>query len=301
MLWAGTDDGKLWVTENEGAAWTDLTEHLPKSVKGQWISRVEASHFDAKVAYLAVDAHRTGSFAPLAFRTADGGKTWTSFSGDLPADGPVKVVREDLSNPDLLFAGTEFALFASLDKGQHWLKVGGLPTVAVDDIVIQPRERDLVVATHGRSIFVLDDIGPLEELVDSVQRKDAHLFPVKKTFGINLLPGFAESLGTTVYRGENPPIGATISYYLREFTGESVKISISNAADQAVANLSGSNAPGLNRVVWDLKMTKDLLTEYGGEGQLFVKPGTYTATMTYGKYTQKQKFDVEIAKGLETK
>lgn len=301
MLWAGTDDGKLWITENEGASWTDLTEHLPKNVKGQWISRIEPSHFDPKVAYIAIDAHRTGVFSPLVFRTADGGKTWVSAAGDLPGDGPVKVVREDLSNPELLFAGTEFALFTSLDKGNHWVKIGGLPTVAVDDIVIHPRERDLVVATHGRSIYILDDIRPLEELVDSVQKKEAHLFTPRKAFGINLLPGFVESLGTTVYRGENPPIGALINYYVKEFTGEPVKISISNSSDQPVANLTGPNSPGINRVVWDLKMTKDLLTEYGGEGQLFVKPGTYTVSLSYGKFKQKQKVLVEIAKGLETK
>ncbi len=301
MLWAGTDDGKIWITENEGASWVDLTENLPKGVKGQWISRIEPSHFDAKAAYLTIDAHRSGNYAPLVFRTADGGKTWISVAGNLPAEGPAKVVREDLSNPNLLFGGTEFALFTSLDRGEHWVKIGSLPTVAVDDIVIQPRERDLVVATHGRSLYILDDIRPLEELVDSVQKKEAYLFTPRKAFGINLLPGFVESLGTTVYRGENPPQGVIINYYLKEFTGEPVKVSISNAADQPVANLTGSNSPGINRVIWDLRMSKDLLTEYGGEGQLFVSPGTYTVSMSYGKFKQKQKVQVEIAKGLETK
>jgi hypothetical protein len=167
--------------------------------------------------------------------------------------------------------------------------------------VIQPQERDLVVATHGRSIFILDDIRPFEELVDSVQKNEAHLFTPRKAFGINLLPGFVESLGTTVYRGDNPPQGSLINYFVKEFTGEPVKISISNSSDQPVANLTGPNSPGINRVVWDLKMTKDLLTEYGGEGQLFVKPGTYTVSLSYGKFKQKQKVQIEIAKGLETK
>ncbi|MDD8017327.1 MAG: hypothetical protein PHP42_03020 [Bacteroidota bacterium] len=301
LLWAGTDDGKLWITENEGGIWNDLTENLPKSIKGQWISRIEPSHFDAKVAYLAVDGHRTGNYSPLLLRTSDGGKSWTNISGNLPANGPVKVVREDLVNPELLFVGTEFGLFTSLDKGEHWIKVGELPTVAVDDIVIHPRERDLVIATHGRSLFILDDIRPLEELVDSVQTKDVHLFTPRNAFGTNLFSGWMESSGTTIFRGANPPQGALINYYIKEFTGEAVTIAISNSADQVVANLTGTNTPGVNRVVWELKMTKDLLTEYGGEGQFFVRPGEYTITLTYGKLTQKQKIKVDIAAGLETK
>ncbi len=301
MLWAGTDDGKLWITENEGQTWTDLTENLPKNAKGLWISRIEPSHFDAKVAYLAVSGYRTGNYSPLLYRTADGGKSWASIAGDLPKDEPAKVIREDLSNADLLFVGTEFGLYTSIDKGERWMKVGDVPTVAVDDIVIHPRERDLVIATHGRSLFILDDIRPLEELVDSVQTKDAYLFSPRKAFGRNLLSGWVESHGTTEYRGANPPQGAMLNYYLKEYTGDGIKISIENSAGHVVANLSGSNNPGINRVVWDLKMTKDLLTDYGGEGQLFVSSGEYTVTLSYGKITHKQKLQVEIAKGLLTK
>jgi photosystem II stability/assembly factor-like uncharacterized protein len=301
MLWAGTDDGKFWITENDGDTWTDLTDNLPKNVKGNWISRVEPSHFDQKVAYLAVDAHRSNNFVPLAFRTSDGGKTWNSIAGNLPVDGPVKVVREDLINANLLFAGTEFHLYVSTDRGEQWSLFGDLPTVAVDDIVIHPRENDLVIATHGRSIYVVDDIRPLQEFADSVRAKDLYLAKPRRAFGRNLLPGFVDMNGTTVYRGANPPEGAILTYYIKEFKGEGVSITIADSAGRTVANLAGTNAPGFNRVVWDLKISKDLLTDYGGQGQTFVRPGEYTISLSSGKLKHSQKITVDIAPGLETR
>src|SRR6185503_5870028 len=132
---------------------------------------------DPLVAYVAIDGHRNGNYHPYLYRTGDGGKTWQSVVGNLPDGGPVKVVREDPKNPSLLFAGTEFGLWASLDRGVRWSLVGRLPTVAIDDILIHPRDHDLLAATHGRSIYILDDIGPLEELTPEVQRKDAIYSP----------------------------------------------------------------------------------------------------------------------------
>jgi photosystem II stability/assembly factor-like uncharacterized protein len=299
-LWAATDDGKLWLTENDGGAWADLTAQLPAAAKGQWISRIEASWADAKLAYLAVDAHRSGTFAPLAWRTADAGRTWQSIAGDLPAEGPVKLVREDPKNPSVLYAGTEFGLFVSLDRGARWTKLGSLPTVAVDDILVHPRELDLVVATHGRSLYVIDDVSPLEQLTPETLAKDAHLFPPRTAFGTNPLTGWADWSGQGVYRGENPPEGAILSFYLREFTGDEVKIAIKNAAGRPVANLKAPGTPGLGRVAWDLKPTKDLKTEYGGQPTRFVAPGEYTVTLSRGHAKEEQKLKVEIAPGLET-
>jgi hypothetical protein len=301
LLWAGTDDGKLWITEDDGGRWTELTASLPPAVKGQWISRVEAGQHDAKVAYLAVDAHRTQNYAPLAYRTADGGRTWQSIAGDLPADHPVKVVREDPRNPDLLYAGTEFALFASFDRGQHWAKLGGLPTVAVDDILVHPRDHDLIVATHGRSLYVLDDIRPLQELSAEVRARSAHLFPPRPVLGMNEMEGWADWGGTAVFRGENPPEGALFTYWIKAYTGEPAKISIKSAGGVPVANLTGSNGPGLHRLNWNLKPTKDLLTEYGGQGALFVPPGEYTVTLTHGDAKDERKLKVDIAPGIETR
>jgi photosystem II stability/assembly factor-like uncharacterized protein len=301
LLWAGTDDGRIWVTENDGEKWIDLTAGLPAAAKGQWIGRIEPSGSDAKVAYLAVEAYRTGNEAPLLYRTADTGKTWKSVAGNLPANGPVKVVREDPQNPSLLWAGTAFGLFVSFDQGGSWTKFGDLPTVEVDDIQVHPRERDLVVATHGRSLYVVDDISPLEKLTREASEMDAVLFAPRPAFGTNLLPGWVDWNGKAVFRGKNPPEGAIINFWIREYTGEGVKISIANALDQPVASLEAPGTPGFNRVVWDLKPTKELLAEAGGQGKKFVRPGEYTVTLTYGKTKLKEKLKVAIAEGIETR
>jgi photosystem II stability/assembly factor-like uncharacterized protein len=301
LLWAGTDDGKLWITENDGGSWTDLTASLPAAVKGQWISRVEASPSDAAVAYLAVGAFRTGNHAPLAYRTADRGRTWQSIAGDLPADGPVKVVREDPRNPQLLYAGTEFGLFTSPDRGAHWWKLGDLPPVPVDDILVHPRDHDLVIGTHGRSLYVIDDVRPLQALTPEVRAKDAHLFPLRPAEAVHQMPGFADWNGTAVFRGVNPPEGALITYYVKAATGDPVKIAIKTAAGAAVANLTGPGTPGLNRVSWDLKPTTDVLTEYGGEGRLHVPAGEYTVGLSFGKTKHEEKLTVTVAPGVETR
>ncbi len=302
LLWAGTDDGKLWKTENDGGAWTDLTPSLPAAVKGVWISRIEASHHDPLVAYVAIDGHRTGKYTPWLLRTADGGKSWQNIAGSLPDGGPVKVVREDAKNSNLLFAGTEFGLWASVDRGTRWFKLGKLPTVAVDDIVIHPRDLDLLAATHGRSIYILDDIRPLQELTPEVRRKPAHLFSVRSALGRYLLPGWADWSGTAVFRGENPPEGALINFWIRRYTGDEVKIAITNSKGQPVANLTAPGTPGISRIAWDLKLTKDLMIQYGGEGpDKLVPPGEYTVALSYGDLTEKQTFRVDIAPGIETR
>lgn len=301
LLWAGTDDGKLWVTENAGGQWRDLSSALPAAVRGEWIMRIEASRHDPNVAYLAVDAHRSGNYAPLLYRTPDLGRTWTSIAGDLPADGPVKVVREDPARAGLLFAGTEFGLFVTLDGGGRWTPLGGLPTVAVDDILIHPRDRDLVAATHGRSLYVIDDITALAELTPEVAAREAHLFTPPPALARHPLPGFADWNGAAVYRGENPPAGVAFTFWVREPTGEPVRIRITDERDQPVAKLEAAGLPGIGRLAWDLRPGKDLLNQYGGEGPLFVRPGTYKATLTYGKAKSEQKVVVTVAPGVETR
>ncbi|HUR36285.1 MAG TPA: hypothetical protein VM009_00605, partial [Terriglobales bacterium] len=245
LLWAATDDGKVWVTQDDGANWTDLTANLPAAIKSQWISRVEPSWKDPNVAYLAVPAYRSGNFAPLAYRTGDGGKTWESITSNLPADGPVKVVREDPVNPDLLFAGTEFGLFASLNRGGSWVKFGDLPTVAVDDILIHSRDRDLLIATHGRSLFISDDIRALEEMTADTLSKDLVLFQPHDGLAMPMADGFADWNGKGIYRGANPPPGILITVYVKSFTGDGVRVTIKNAQDQPVAKLNLPGTPGL--------------------------------------------------------
>ena len=302
LLWAGTDDGKLWITEDDGGHWTDLSAFVPAPARGQWMSRIEPGGRDPKVAYLAVDAHRAGLYAPLVYRTTDGGRTWQSLAANLPQDVPVKVVREDPFNEDLLYAGTEAGLYTSLDRGATWVKLGGLPAVAVDDLQVHPRDHDLVIATHGRSLYVLDDITPLEVLTPKVTAKPLELFPVRPAQGAYLLPGWEDSAGKGIYRGENPPEGALLTYWLRDLGDEAPSLSITNAEGQPVATFPLPRTPGLGRVAWNLRPSKTLLTEYGGLGpDKFVRPGTYTATLTLGVAKVQQKIQVTIAQGIETR
>ncbi|HMK38909.1 MAG TPA: hypothetical protein VK569_06180, partial [Bacteroidota bacterium] len=299
LLWAGTDDGKLWMTSDEGGHWTDLTVHLPRVLQGQWLGMIEAGQFDADVAYLAAPGYRNGNYAPLLFRTADRGKTWKSIAGNLPPGGPVKVVRE--AGPEILFAGTEFSLFLSIDGGDHWTKFGEMPTVAVDDLRIHPRDRDLVIATHGRSIYIVDDISPLIEFSRATGDSAVRLFPPRAAEGFYSAAGWESSAGSAVYRGSNPPEGAILNYYIREFTGDGVQIAITTASGRPVANLNGPGTPGFNRLTWDLRPTADLLNSYGGEGRKFMQSGEYTVTLTYGKRKEVQKLRVTIAPGIETR
>ena len=303
MLWAGTDDGRLWVTENDGGNWTELTQNLPEPARGQWIVRIEPSAKDAKVAYVATNAYRTGDDRSMIVRTADLGKTWQSIVGEgLPPNDPVEVVREDPVNPNLLYAGTHFGLFASFDQGKRWVRLDDVPPVRVDDIQIHPRTNDVVIATHGRSIAILDDSTPLRELTSEVTAKTVNLFTVGAAKGFYLLPGWAEFNGKGVYRGENPPEGALFTVWVKEFTGDEIKIAITNASGQPVANLKAAGTPGLTRLNWDLRPTKDVLIEYGGDDpKKFVPSGEYNAELTFGKEKMKQKFRVDIAEGIQTR
>jgi hypothetical protein len=301
VLWAGTDEGKLWRTEDDGGTWTDLTSSIPAAAKGSRISGIAPSAADVSIAYISIDAHREGNYAPLVYRTADGGKTWTSIASNLPAESPVKVVREDSKNPKVLFIGTEFGLWTTVDGGRAWFKLGGLPTVAVDDIVIQERDRDLIAATHGRSLYIIDDVSALESLTPEVRAEAAHLFAPRPVLGYVTTAGFGDSNGNAVFRGENPPEGALLTFWLKSFSAQPVKISITNSENQPVANLTAPAIVGLNRVTWDLHPTKDVRTEYGGDGGKPVAPGVYTVTLKAGDQTSVQKLTVSYLPGVDTR
>lgn len=302
LLWAGTDDGKLHVTEDGGARWTDLTAFLPAAAKGEWIARVEAGRHDARVAYLAVSAFRSGNHAPLLFRTADLGRTWTSVSGDLPKDEPADVIREDPRNPDLLYAGTEYGFWGSLDRGRTWVKLGDLPAVPVDDVAIHERDRDVVVATHGLSLFVIDDVTALQELTPDVRGKALHLFPPRPAEARHLLPGWADWNGQSKFRGENPKEGALLTFWVKEAIGEPVKVAIEGPDGRPVANLTAPGVSGLGRLSWDLKKTKDLLPMFGGlPADRHVAPGDYRVTVTLGDARSTQTLKVTAAEGVETR
>jgi hypothetical protein len=299
LLWAGTDDGRLWVTENEGGNWTELTANLPEPARGQWIVRIEASAHDPNVAYVATNAYRSGDDRPTILRTGDLGKTWQPVMGDLPAAAPVEVVREDPANARLLYAGTHFGMFASFDQGTHWIRIADVPAVRVDDIQIHPRTSDLVIGTHGRSIAILDDTTPFRELIPDVVTKPAHLFSVRSVIGAYLQPGFADWTGKGVFRGQNPAEGAIFTVWVKEFTGDEIKIAVTKASGQPVANLKAPGAPGLTRLSWDLRPTKDVTIEYGGDDPKRLLPaGDYNAELTFGTVKVKQKFRVDLADGI---
>ena len=299
LLWAGTDDGRLWITENDGGKWTELTNNLPEPARGQWVVRIEPSNADPNVAYVGTNAYRGGDDRPMILRTADLGKTWQLVVGDLPANDPVEVVREDPVNPKLLYAGTHFGLFASFDQGTHWVRIGDLPSVRVDDVQIHPRTNDLVIATHGRSIAILDDSTPLRELTPEIAAKPAHLFSVRSVTGAYLQPGFVDSNGKGVYRGANPAEGALFTVWVKEFTGDEIKIAVTKSTGQPVANLKAPGAPGLTRLNWDLRPTKDVSIEYGGDDPKRLLPaGDYNAELTFGTLKVKQTFHVDLAEGI---
>jgi hypothetical protein len=232
-------------------------------------------------------------------RTSDGGKTWTNIVGDLPANAPVEFVGEDPVNPKLFYAGTHFGLFASFDQGTHWVRIGDVPPVRVDDLQIQPRTNDLVIATHGRSLYVLDDARPFRELTPEIAAKPAHLFSVRPVNGVYMPSGFSDWNGKGVYRGANPAEGALFTTWIREFTGDEIKIAITNAAGTPMANLKAPGLAGFTRLNWDLRPTEDVLTKYGGDDpKKLMSSGDYTAELSFGQTKMKQSFHVDLAEGI---
>ena len=277
----------------------ELTTNLPEPLRGQWIVRIEPGAQDANVAYVAASAYRLGDDRPMIARTSDGGKTWTNISGDLPVNDPVETVREDPVNPKLLYAGTHFGLFASFDQGTHWVRVGDMPSVRVDDLQIHPRTFDLVVATHGRSIYVLDDSRPFRELTPEISNRPAHLFSVRPVNGAYSPSGFSEWNGKGVYRGANPAEGALFTVWVKEFTGDEIKIAITNASGAPVANLKSPGVAGFTRLNWDLRPTEDVLTKYGGDDpKKLMSSGDYIAELSFGPNKMKQTFHVDLAQGI---
>jgi photosystem II stability/assembly factor-like uncharacterized protein len=256
VLWVGTDDGNLQVTRDDGKTWTNVAGKVPGLKKGAYVAKVEASHRDEGAAYVAFDDHRADDFAIYLYATTDYGQTWKRITDGIPEEaGTLHVVREDPRNPNLLFAGTEFGLFLSFDRGAKWEKMrNGLPTVPVDDIAIHPRDHDLILGTHGRSIWIMDDITALEEMSDNVLSADLHLFDMRSgtSFHIANFKGFT---GTREFIAANPPYGVVIDYYLKtKLEGRNpVKITVTDKAGNKIRELNGPGEAGINRVNWDLR------------------------------------------------
>jgi photosystem II stability/assembly factor-like uncharacterized protein len=329
VLWAGTDDGNLHVTRDRGASWRNVADRLPGAPKDRqgrmksWVSRVEASRFDPAVAYASLDAHRDDDFGVYLYRTDDYGESWVSIASNLPPGVPVNVVRADVRNPDLLFVGTESSVFASLDRGASWHRLGaGLPTVPVDDLIVHPRDPELVAGTHGRSLHVLD-ISALQQLTPQVISSRAHLFAPGPVILFN--PDWTRNKGASGARrfaADNPfselvpegdssvlaPPGAAFHYFLSTALDGGVSVDILDAEGRVIRELTGPGRRGINRVLWDARRRSESaqtpwrrvggndarrlasVTERPGP---LVQPGEYRARLRAGSHEATQIFQVE--------
>ena len=288
VIWAGTDDGNVQLSLDGGKNWNKLNERIKGLPEYAWVSKIHASEHNAGTAFVVVDQHRMDDFRPYIFMTTNFGKTWQKIVSDLPADDYVKVVRQDPHNPNLLFAGMEHGIYASWNMGKNWEKINfDLPNVSVRDLRIQARERDLIVGTHGRGAYILDDIRPLEEMEEATS-KDVHLFPVREGTLWNMFWRI-ENLGDRTYKAKNPEYGTYINFSLNNNAEEPVKVEIKDQNGQLVTTLVHKEAKkGINRIIWDLghegaKALQNKVEEgfnYGGIRPQ-VAPGTYTAHLDY--------------------
>lgn len=256
VIWAGTDDGNLQVTRDGGKTWTNVAGNVAVP-KGTWVSRVEASPHDEATAFATFDGHMTGDMSTHVAKTMDFGKTWTSLA-TADTKGYAHVIRQDAVNPNLLFLGTETGLFLSIDGGKQWAQfTSGLPMVAVRDVVVHPRDHDMVLATHGRGVYVVDDITPLRALTPQVLNSDLTFLPTRP--GQLLLDGGGFGgggawFGDHEFSGQSPDGGAAIVYYAkrRHVVGD-FKFEVRDAAGKLIATIPATKRRGLNRIFWSTR------------------------------------------------
>ena len=284
VVWVGTDDGHVQVTRDGGTTFTEVGKNIPGLPANHlyWMSRVEASHFEPATAYVSVDGHRSNDLKPYLFVTRDYGQTWQSLAANLPEYGFIQVVREDPRNRELLYVGTEFGLYASTDAGRTWNRfMNNLPTARVDDILVHPRDNDLIVATHARGVWIADDVTALQQATAETRASDAVLFDVRPAVAwlIDRQRGQYTG-GQRRYVGENPPRGTAIAYYLKSEPAGEVTISIADGTGRVIRTLEGTRRAGLNRVLWNLTLTPQGAGGLGrgGAGQT-AAPGTYIVTL----------------------
>jgi photosystem II stability/assembly factor-like uncharacterized protein len=306
MIWVGTDDGLVQLTRNGGGSWATVTPHdMPP-----WstISMIEPSHFDANTAYVAVDRHKLDDLAPYVFMTTDGGKTWKRIDAGLPEGSFTHAVREDPAKRDLLYAATETGVFVSFDGGAHWQSLQlNLPRSPVHDLVV--KGDDLVVATHGRSFWILDDVTALRQIEPNATAATAHLYKPETGYRLH----YPDQVDARRPVGQNPPAGTLIDYFLPREPNGPVTIDILDASGNVVRHLSSEKGnkkeqpaewpdqvhpeetlpakAGMNRFVWDIRYDDPVLIPdafYAGlppRGPI-VLPGSYTVRMTYGGQMQ---------------
>ena len=296
VIWVGTDDGKVQVTRNGGGSWSDVTKAVTSAgaVEDMWVSRVYASRFAAGTAYITKTGRRTDNFKPFVFKTTDFGATWQNISSNLP-EWPVNSILEDTEKASVLFAGTDIGVYVSTDGGERWVALkSNMPPAPVTDMVIHPREQDLVAGTYGRGIWVVD-IAPIREMTEQ-NLKGPYLFAVKpKPIRRDGAQGNYRLLGDSFPTTPNEPNGLNIYYYLNQDAAQPVTITVSNAAGAVVRTVTGSQKAGLNSV------SSEAFAGFGrgggggrgrgGQERAAMPPGDYTVTLQVGdtKLTQKAK------------
>ncbi len=290
LIWAGTDDGNLQLTQDGGKSWTNVVANVPDLPRNTWCSSVEASRYDASTAYATFDNHQTGDMKPYIYKTTDYGKSWKAISSDA-IKGYAHVIREDLVDRDLLFAGTEFGLYLSIDGGQNWAQfTGKFPKVAVRDIAIHPREGDLIIATHGRGLYIVDDISPLRQLTPQLLESKVAFLEGRPA--VIRFPRYQQDFpGNNEFVGANPPEAATIVYYLkdRHVVGD-LKLEIYDAQGNKISTLPATGRRGINRATWYMRLKAPRTApspEITG-GLVFgpsVGEGTYTVKLIKGDET----------------
>ena len=307
LLYAGTDDGTLQVSRDDGKTWTNVADRIPGLPRTSWIAGIEPSRFDAGTVYVTADNHRSNDYRNYLFKSTDLGQSWMSIVSDLPANRVLRTVREDPRNRNVLYLGTEFGLFYTNDGGQHWIPLrAGMPTVPVYDMVVHPRDNDLVLATHGRGVWILDNVNALQELTAEVAARPAHLFTLEPADQIRYADEAAHS-GDMIFRGQNPAAGAPIDYYLRETvdsTGPAAPVvTILDGRGREIARVPASARAGVNRVVWNLRYAEVYRPPpgaapaggFGGGGRVqgpWVLPGRYTVRLTAAGVTEQQPLTV---------
>ncbi|HEX6462983.1 MAG TPA: hypothetical protein VFZ98_00965 [Vicinamibacterales bacterium] len=250
VIWVGTDDGKLQLTQTGGSSWTDLTSALAAAGApvDRWISRVFASPYDAGAAFVSKNGFRNDDFTPYLYRTTDYGKTWTPIAGNLP-NAAINVVVQDRKKRDLLIVGSDIGVFVSIDGGAHWTQMkANLPTVAVHDLTIHPRENDLVLGTYGRA-FWTGDITPLQELTPELFDKAAYLFDIepRARYGFSTQGMNYHLFGDKYLSVANEPEAFAINYYLKTDSPSPAHIAVTDATGRTVRQLDGPAKRGLNR------------------------------------------------------
>ncbi len=293
LLFVGTDDGLVQVSRDDGKTW-EKTSSFPGVPTMTYVSRVVASKHSEGTVYVTLDNHRSNDFKPYIMKSTDYGKTWASISANLPANGSVQVIREHPRTAKLLFAGTEFGAFYSSNAGASWSKLpNNLPTVAVHDIVIHSRENDLVIGTHGRGIYILDDITPLEKMAEASAADGSYLFPVKAVTLYNENASFpggrgAAAEGERTFSAPNPPFGSTLTYFIRDSVRGPVTLGIFDSTGKKIRDLTASSKQGMHRVTWDLRLAPAYTAPkstpaFRQPRGSFVLPGRFTARLSTGR------------------